>query len=313
MPIAPLLILALGLTVGSSPSLAAERYEAIASARDLSGPAAVAALDDGRVFVVEAMDGRLTELHDRDGDGRFEARTVRLTRLAGLNGVAAAEGGLWLSARNRLLWWGIRAEAPEEVADGLPPAAALARALALGPDGRLYVSADEVLARFDPRDGDLGVYARGLRAVTGFGWHPATLGFWGVDRGQPGSAPGELNRLVIANDYGWPGCPGAAADARCRGTTAAALEFPHHPMAMAFVPAGPHAGDAIVAAEDAGGATRLYRVDFDPRGAPGAVMPVVEDPPWEGISGLAAMPDGSVLVAAPESGVLWRVVIRRRE
>lgn len=293
-------VLLLSVIIAAQPSAAAQVAEI--AAVGLAGPISLTEAAGGRVFVADSH-GKLLELRDEDGDGRFERRQTRLDGVPGLSGVAADQGGLWLSAGDRLLWLSDAAAQPQVLSSELPPAAAEQRALGIGPDGRLYIGGRALLARFDPRDADLGIYATGLSATTGFGWHPETLGFWGVDGGQPGSAPAELNRLIIANNYGWRCDP-------CGDSTGAALILPLHPTAMVFlagdsVTADLH-GDAILAASGPEG-DRLVRIDFDERGAPVAVLPFADEVQWGRIGGLALAADGSLLVADSGQGLIRRI------
>ena len=118
------------------------------------------------------------------------------------------------------------------------------RTLAVGPDGKLYVSigsscnacaetnsehatilrmerngssianrspvAHPVLAHNPNAMVSPRVFASGLRNTIGFDWHPTTLELWGSDHGSDGLGndlpPDELNRLSEGASYGWPYC-----------------------------------------------------------------------------------------------------------
>lgn len=198
-------------------------------ASGLTLPSALA-LHDGALFV--AGPGGITRLDDADGDGTFEAHTA-------LVGALPYDTGFWPGA------------------------------IAVGPDGRLYVSAGADCLRCtgdDPRPGRLLSYAldgtdertiaTGFYHPGGFAWHPVTGELWLVDGGGP-DAPAELNRIVPGADYGFPACPGdralEAPDApECAGAEppAALLPVQSGPAAVAFYQSGAFAlwqGDLLVA------------------------------------------------------------------
>lgn len=93
------------------------RIELVAAEPAIVDPVAFVFDDRGRLFVAEGRGypdpvegggrtslGRLVCLEDRDGDGRFEHRTVFADGLGYINGLAVWRGGLWVTAAPDLLY-----------------------------------------------------------------------------------------------------------------------------------------------------------------------------------------------------------------
>jgi glucose/arabinose dehydrogenase len=250
-------------------------------ASGLGKPRMMAVAGDGTVYVTRRA-GDVVALVDADGDGRAERTEVALADLPGVHGIAIHENAVYLADHTRL--WktsrgtGIALPRPTIFVEDLPPVGQHAnRTLAVGPDGRLYVSIGSTcnaceeervesatIQRTLPEGGATGFFAAGLRNTVGFGWHPVTGEMWGMDNGadwrgdeQP---PEELNRLVAGADYGWPYCYGdrqvdrfmKAPAGECAKTEAPVLTYQAHsaPLAMVFYTGSlfPDAhGDAFVA------------------------------------------------------------------
>jgi len=151
------------------------------------------------------------------------------------------------------------------------------RTVALGPDGKLYVSIGSscdvcvedtplraAIVRMNVDGSGLEVYASGLRNTVGFDWRPGTSELWGADMGRNNLGQDrvhdELNQIVQGGNYGWPYCyddrvpnPEFADPGKCAATIAPALNFPPHwaPLGLVFYnrfgfPAA-YQGDALVA------------------------------------------------------------------
>ena len=160
--------------------------------------------------------------------------TSQRTVIKGLtdpSGVAFRNGALFVADRTRIVRFdGIEQRldnpgAPVTVIDGLPDKSRHdARAMAFGPDGKLYVSVgspcdtceavnDEygTIIRVNPDGSGREVVARGIRNTVGFDWHPQTKELWFTENGgdelgleRPND---ELNRVSkMREHFGFPYC-----------------------------------------------------------------------------------------------------------
>jgi glucose/arabinose dehydrogenase/quercetin dioxygenase-like cupin family protein len=220
--------------------------------------------------LVVAKRNEVVALPDADGDGTAEPR-VLFGDLLYAHSVAFGHGYLYIAttpAVLRVKWTnGAPAGIPERIVE-LPtstPSLHTSRSLAIGPDGRLYVSigsscntcveADArrtTLQVFDADGSNGRTLASGLRNAVGFAWDPRTGRLWGGDPGVDGlgddAPPEEINLIEDGKHYGHPVYLGqnvdnpspesrAAANAISRSAvTAAAFELPAHmtPMGLAF-------------------------------------------------------------------------------
>jgi len=227
-----------------------------------------------------------------------------VTVAAGLqlpHGLAFRDGDLYVAETGRVLRFRYDArtrvaDAPVNVVSGLPAGAHhWTRAIAFGPDGRLYVaigSSCDVCREADARratimsyaaDGsDARVVATGLRNPVGLAFHPVTGVLWTTvnerDWRAGGAPPDFVTAVPAGAAFGWPDCyalggafradPELPEPRPCRGLTAPTLELPPHsaPLGMAF-----HRGSLFVAlhgsrAELPAAGYRVLRVRIDARG-----------------------------------------------
>ncbi|MEO7964541.1 MAG: PQQ-dependent sugar dehydrogenase [Gemmatimonadaceae bacterium] len=186
------------------------------------------------------------------------------------------------------------------------------------------------------------VYARGLRHTVGFGWHPTTGVLWGMDmqadwRGD-NQPPEELNKIVADANYGWPYCyndkrvdqayqldpPGSTKEDFCPTTMAPTLTIQAHnsPLGMTFYTGTQfpteYRNDAFVALHGSWnrnppGGYKVVRIHFD-NGTPVKVEDFVTGFLGNGgreqfgrPTGIAVAPDGALLFADDNNGVIYRV------
>lgn len=186
-------------------------------------------------------------------------------------------------------------------------------------------------------------YAGGLRNTIGFGWHPATQVMWGMDHGTdwlgPDIPPEELNRLASGRDYGWPFCYGRQQVDRNMArhlsdvdpetycttkTTPAVLTYQAHssPIGMVFYtgiqfpPA--YRGDAFVAFRGSWNRKpavgyKVVRIRFE-NGTPVGFEDFVTGfliengtAQFARLAGIAMAPDGALLVADDQNGMIYRI------
>jgi len=173
----------------------------------------------GTVFVGTRKSGRVYALVDRDGDGRAEQRYMIASGLNMPNGVAFYQGALYVAENHRIIRFG---DIEEHLADPPRPEVIFAalpgkrhhgwRYLAIGPDGRLYVSIGApcnicnkprpfaTICRLWPDGSGFEVYAEGVRNSVGLTWHPDSGAMWFTDNGRDWMGddlpPDELNRAA---------------------------------------------------------------------------------------------------------------------
>jgi glucose/arabinose dehydrogenase len=188
------------------------------------------------------------------------------------------------------------------------------------------------------------VFASGLRNTIGFAWHPRTKALWGVDHGIDNLGDDEqkeeLNLLSEGTRYGWPYAyadgkvnpsieppPGSTKEAWAAGSKAPGLLLTAHsaPMQMVFA----H-GDALPERYRGGAFVTLHGswnrqppsgyevvfIRFDEGGQPKEAETVLSGflgqaaGGWSTFGrpcGLAALPDGSLLVGDDANGVVYRL------
>ena len=200
-------------------------YQVSVAAEGLGNARIVATASDGTVYISRRQEADVVMLKDRDGDGRYEVRQVVAAR-PNLHGIAIGNGTMYLVG-TRMLW-----SAPinpdgtlgelKVLADDLPDAGQHNnRTLAVGPDGRLYVSVgstcnecnesnieNATLLVMNTDGKGRRIFASGLRNTIGFDWNPANGQLWGFDQGMDwlgdDDQPEELNRIEAGRKYGWP-------------------------------------------------------------------------------------------------------------
>jgi glucose/arabinose dehydrogenase len=188
---------------------------------------------NGTVFVGSQGQGSVTALVDLDGDGVADETHVIASDLRTPNGVAYADGSLFVAELHRIVRYDDierRLEDPPTpvvILDGLPTERLHGwKYLRFGPDGWLYfqigapcnicLSTDDRFAtilRVRPDGTDLEVFARGVRNSVGFDWHPETEVLWFTDNGRDRLGddvpPDELNRAPEPGlHFGYPFCHG---------------------------------------------------------------------------------------------------------
>ena len=198
-------------------------------ARELGNPVGLVRAPDGSVLVSRPVPGDVIRLRDVDGDGVAEQRTTVVAGVPGLSGLALAGDRLLVASESTVFSAPLGADgtamAPMAIVLELPSGGRNPfRTLAVGPEGRLYItvgSSCDACVEANPRSAtilragsggaDVGVLATGLRQALGLAFHPVSGELWATDQGaveQGGDLFDELNRITQASDYGWPYCHG---------------------------------------------------------------------------------------------------------
>ncbi|HSG81400.1 MAG TPA: PQQ-dependent sugar dehydrogenase [Gemmatimonadota bacterium] len=313
-------------------------------ADSLAEPWGLAFSPDGRLYTSLRAAGQVVWLRDDDGDGVAEGSTTVVDGLAAPSGLAFLHESLWIVDAPRVLRLDVMAgdsAGVQVVIDDLPVREIPPSPILVDQSGGAFFlavgAACGACSAEDPRqstvvryavDGTAGqVWARGLRHVTAMTVNPETSELWAVEAGRDdlGSdvPTGELNVVRRGGHYGWPDCHGQRVPApeyadprRCDVSERPVFVFPagSAPAGLVFYVDGdfPSAyyGDAFVALT--GSVPRIVRLRVA-AGRPVALESFVNG--WAGAGGisghpqsLAVSPDGSLYVADPPAGRIWRVV-----
>ncbi|TDH23537.1 sorbosone dehydrogenase family protein [Segetibacter sp. 3557_3] len=179
----------------------------------------------GNVYFSDRDAGTVVLLKDTNGDGVSDVKqTVATIKQA--HGLAIHNGKMYIAAVREVFTATIKADgsldAPQMITDKLPDGGQHPnRTLAIGPDNMLYISVgstcnacpepnplNATMVRSNLDGTNMTVYAKGLRNTIGFGWHPQTGEFWGMDHGidwlGDDEQKEEVNLIKQNANYGWP-------------------------------------------------------------------------------------------------------------
>lgn len=204
---------------------AAEGWKVATFATGLGNARMLEVGPDGTVYLTRRSEGDLMMIRDSDGDGTADSQRSVL-ELKNLHGIFRHEKSLYLATVNEVYISEIGPDGvpgkPRLIIDDLPDGGQHPnRTLAVGPDGKLYISVGSTcnsclepneeaatMLRCELDGSKRTIFAKGLRNTIGFGWHPESGQMWGMDHGiddMGDDKPGEeLNLLEEGKDYGWP-------------------------------------------------------------------------------------------------------------
>ena len=246
-------------------------------ARNLGNARWMQVMPNGDIYLSRRSAGDVLLLRDKNKDGVVDGRATVAQNIKYVHGLATRNGLLYIYADKFVYTAKIRPdgtlETPKIIISDLPDSGQhTARTVAFGPDGMMYLSVgstcndcidanpeNATLVRAMPDGSGRDVYARGLRHLVGFGWHPQTKQLWGMDHGSDwhgdDQPPEELNRVVQNGHYGWPFCyadkkvdqyvyldpPNTTKLAFCPTTTPATMTYTAHsaPIGFAFYGGNP--------------------------------------------------------------------------
>lgn len=194
-------------------------------AESLGKPRMIAITPQGDIYVSDREAGVVMLLRDNNNDGVADDKTTAAT-LPQAHGLAVHNGKLYIATVREVYVANINADGalstPQKIIDNLPDGGQHPnRTLAVGPDGKLYISIgstcnacpesnklNATMARTNLDGSGLEVFAKGLRNTIGFGWHPQTGLMWGMDHGidwlGDNEQVEELNQIKANAIYGWP-------------------------------------------------------------------------------------------------------------
>jgi hypothetical protein len=143
-------------------------------ARGLEDASALAVLEDGTVLVGRPMLHDVIALRDRDGDGRADDMRTAVLGLAHPSSLAVQGKTLFIASPRDV----VAAERrPDGSFGGTRDVLDTGGTIGVAPDGKLFVASSGTLRQLEGAD-YLRIYARGLRGLTGFAWHPKTAELW---------------------------------------------------------------------------------------------------------------------------------------
>jgi len=200
-------------------------FEINVFAEGLVNPRMIAVADNGTVYVTRRDVGDVVKLADNNKDGVADSQEVVANR-PGMHGIAIDGDTVYLVTVNDIYKATIQADgkfsALERFVDDLPDGGQHPnRTLAIGPDGKLYVSVgstcnacDETnpesatILRMNKDGSDRKIFASGLRNTIGFAFEPRSGELYGMDHGidwlGDNEQHEELNHIVKGKQYGWP-------------------------------------------------------------------------------------------------------------
>lgn len=194
-------------------------------ARDLINPRILAVSADGTLYATRRSVGDVVMLRDDDGDGMADAPVTVASR-PGMHGIAFDGDTVYLATVNDVYVADVAQDGRfgelRRIIDDLPDAGQHPnRTLAMGPDGKLYISVgstcnacaesnpeNATILRAEPDGTGRTIFAAGLRNTIGFDWEPEGGQLWGMDHGIDWLGDNEqieeLNQIGQGKRYGWP-------------------------------------------------------------------------------------------------------------
>lgn len=179
-----------------------------------------------RLYVSRRKQGDLLLLKDDNGDGRADDNVTTVATGDLMHGIAIRDNKAYYVTVKDVYVADIKPDGtfgkPKLIIDDLPDGGQHPnRTLAVGPDGKLYISVGSTcnacaetsieaatVLRAETDGSTRTVFASGLRNTIGFGWHPTTGQLWGADHGidwlGDDAQKEEWNLLEEGKFYGWP-------------------------------------------------------------------------------------------------------------
>ena len=180
---------------------------------------------NGHIYASDREAGLVIMLTDANGDGVSDnVKTVATIKQ--VHGLAIHNGKMFMVAVNEAYVADLNPDGtlgiPKMIIDDLPDGGQHPnRTIAFGPDNKMYLSVgstcnscpepnpeNATMLRAEEDGSNRKIFAKGLRNTIGFGWHPQTSEFWGLDHGidwlGDNEQKEEVNQIKQGADYGWP-------------------------------------------------------------------------------------------------------------
>jgi glucose/arabinose dehydrogenase len=236
-------------------------------ADSLKGPRLMAANPQGILHVTLTRAGMVMALPDKDNNGVADIKVTVATGLHNPHGIVFYRGYVYIAETGRVLRFKQDPDSLEfidkkVIVKQLPTKGGghFTRTLALGPDGKLYLSIGSscnlceeddrrraAVMRFNPDGSGQEIFAEGLRNTVGLAFHPLTGELFGTDNARDWLGddlpPDEVNIIKKDAHFGWPFCYGKKiADPEynrvgfCGSTQSPSIEIQAHsaPLGLTF-------------------------------------------------------------------------------
>ncbi len=325
-----------GLVAGGAGLVVPPGFGANVYFLGLSNPTGIAVSGDGRVFVSE-QDGDIAVLSDDDSDGTADSAELYARGFVAPLGLLHHEDRLYVSHRGSVTalidsYGDGQVDEIETIVSDLPVGIHQNNGLALGPDGKMYLTLGSTcnacrernelsasVLQLNPDGSDMRVFSSGLRNMYDIAFHPEDGTLFGADNGRDEldlHVPEELNLLVDGGGYGWPDCWGDGQGSNCEDTLPPVAEMEERSSAngLLFYTGGmlpeEYRNDLFVVQwgshlRDTGRKVVRVRLERDGEGYRAEVSDFAFgiDRPLD----IAQASDGSLLVADHGSGAIYRI------
>jgi glucose/arabinose dehydrogenase len=194
-------------------------------AEGIEEPRMILANATGQIYVANRKAGQVLLLEDTNGDGTADRRAV-VAEIPDIHDFTISGSSLFMVTIKEIYRSEIGSDGtltpPVLLTAQLPDGGQHPnRTIGIGPDGMLYISVGSTcnacpepnplhatMLRANPDGSDIQIFSTGLRNTIGFGWHPDTGEFWGMDHNidmlGDNEPQEELNRIIEGGFYGWP-------------------------------------------------------------------------------------------------------------
>ena len=196
----------------------------VAKFAEISNPRILAVHRNGTVYVSQRTPGTLSMLRDTNGDGVADIQKVVAEKKM-MHGVWIEGDEIYLIDVKNVYRARINSDGTlgelRMIIDDLPDGGQHPNRTLAVRDGKLYISVGSTCNACDETTPEAAtmlvtdlegrnrrIFASGLRNTIGFGWHPVSKKFYGMDHGidwlGDDDQPEELNEIVDGSKYGWP-------------------------------------------------------------------------------------------------------------
>lgn len=226
-------------TLPTEPEKFFKRFVTQTYAAGLNQPVSLAFGPAGELYVTQ-LGGEVRVFSDTNGDAKADRSSAFATGFDSPLGVLAHGGYVYIGSKTKVTRLkdtnsDLKADERRDIITGLPSGRHQTDSLAVGPDGKLYISQgsrsdhgeraihplEASILRANLNGSGLTVFAKGLRNPFDLAFHPDTGELFATDNGRDVPTRGvseELNVVKKGGDYGWPDCWDRGEGTNCAGT-----------------------------------------------------------------------------------------------
>jgi Raf kinase inhibitor-like YbhB/YbcL family protein len=196
----------------------------VAKFAEISNPRILSVAGNGTVYVSQRDPGTITMLRDTNGDGAADVQMV-VAEKEQMHGVYVDGNQIYLVTVKEVFKADIRPDGTlgelRMIIDDLPDGGQHPNRTLAVRDGKIFISVGSTCNACDETTPEAAtmlvtdldgkgrrIFASGLRNTVGFGWHPVSKKFYGMDHGidwlGDDDQHEELNELIDGAKYGWP-------------------------------------------------------------------------------------------------------------